>query len=71
MAQPTVEQARIAEGILTVELRTEQGIETDTAVADLNRLLVEAGVSVFSIEAERVSLEERFLEITSRLEVTG
>ena len=71
VAQPTVEQARITEGTLTVEFRTEQGIETDTAVADMNRLLVEAGVSVFSIEAERVSLEERFLEITSRLEVTG
>jgi len=54
-----------------VELGTERGSETDTAVADLNRLLVESGVSVFSIEAERVSLEERFLEITSRLEVTG
>ncbi len=61
----------MADGALIVSLRTEPGIDTDAAVADMNRLLVEAGVSVFTIEAERVSLEERFLEITSRLEVTG
>ncbi len=68
---PAVEQMRIADGTLMVALRTEPGTDTDDAVADMNRLLVEAGVSVFTIEAERVSLEERFLEITSRLEVTG
>jgi hypothetical protein len=50
---------------------TERDGDTDAAVADMNRILVEAGVSVYTIEAERVSLEERFLEITSRLEVTG
>ena len=71
IAHPAVEQVRTTEGTLMVELRTERGTETDKAVADMTRLLVEAGVSVFSIEAERVSLEERFLEITSRLEVTG
>jgi ABC-2 type transport system ATP-binding protein len=71
VAHPAVEQVRMAEGALIVSLRTEPGIDTDAAVADMNRLLVEAGVSVFTIEAERVSLEERFLEITSRLEVTG
>jgi len=70
-AHPAVNQVRTAGDTLIVELGTERGSETDTAVADLNRLLVESGVSVFSIEAERVSLEERFLEITSRLEVTG
>ena len=36
--------------------------------ADLNRALVEAGVTVYGIELTRPSLEERFLEITSRLE---
>jgi len=70
-AHPAVEQIQRTEDAIIVTIRTEPGTDTDTAVADMNRLLVEAGVSVFSIEAERVSLEERFLEITSRLEVTG
>jgi hypothetical protein len=39
-------------------------------VADLNRRLVAAGVAVYAIAAERVSLEERFLEMTSRLDMT-
>jgi hypothetical protein len=37
--------------------------------ADLNRRLVESGVAVYRLEPARVSLEERFLEITSRLGV--
>jgi ABC-2 type transport system ATP-binding protein len=43
-------------------------IDTDAAAAALNRRLVEAGVDVHRLEPERVSLERRFLEITSRLE---
>lgn len=35
--------------------------------AELNRFLVEAGFEVHRLEPSRVSLEERFLEITSRL----
>jgi ABC-2 type transport system ATP-binding protein len=70
-AHHAVEQIQRTEDAIIVTIRTEPSTDTDTAVADMNRLLVEAGVSVFSIEAERVSLEERFLEITSRLEVTG
>jgi ABC-2 type transport system ATP-binding protein len=70
-AHPSAGRVRTADGALVVELRTERGGDTDAAVADMNRILVEAGVSVYTIEAERVSLEERFLEITSRLEVTG
>jgi hypothetical protein len=38
------------------------------AAAAINRRLVEAGVAVHRLEPSRVSLEERFLEITSRLE---
>jgi ABC-2 type transport system ATP-binding protein len=38
------------------------------AVSDLNRALVEAGLSVNRLEPARASLEERFLEITTRLE---
>jgi ABC-2 type transport system ATP-binding protein len=37
-------------------------------VADLNRSLVEAGVSVNRLEPKHASLEQRFLEITTRLE---
>jgi len=70
-AHPAVEQIQRTDSAIIVAIRTEPSTDADTAVADLNRLLVEAGVSIFAIEAERVSLEERFLEITSRLEVTG
>jgi ABC-2 type transport system ATP-binding protein len=37
------------------------------AAAKINRALVEAGVEVYLLEPSRVSLEDRFLEITSRL----
>ena len=37
------------------------------AIADINRRLVEAGIAVHRIEPARVSLEERFLEVTSRI----
>jgi ABC-2 type transport system ATP-binding protein len=35
--------------------------------ADINQSLVEAGIAVHHLEAERASLESRFLEVTSRL----
>jgi ABC-2 type transport system ATP-binding protein len=38
------------------------------AVPDLNRSLVEAGVAVRRLEPQQASLEQRFLEITTRLE---
>jgi ABC-2 type transport system ATP-binding protein len=38
------------------------------AVADLNRRLVEAGIGVGRLEPQQASLEQRFLEITTRLE---
>jgi ABC-2 type transport system ATP-binding protein len=53
---------------VVVTLGTEPGVDVDNAVAEMNRRLVEASVPVYGIEAERVSLEERFLEMTSRLE---
>ena len=37
------------------------------AVADVTRRLVEAGVGVYRLEPARVTLEERFLAVTSRL----
>jgi ABC-2 type transport system ATP-binding protein len=53
-----------ADGLL-VRLSAEAGSDV---VADLNRRLVIAGVGVHRLELSRASLEERFLEITSRLE---
>jgi ABC-2 type transport system ATP-binding protein len=49
--------------------RVEGGlrVRSDNAAA-INRRLVEAGVDVHRLEPERISLERRFLEITSRLE---
>jgi ABC-type multidrug transport system ATPase subunit len=43
-------------------------IEDDATAAAVNRKLVEAGIDVHRLEPERVSLERRFLEITSRLD---
>lgn len=42
--------------------------EADRIIADINRELVSVGVSVFALSAERISLEARFLELTSRLQ---
>jgi ABC-2 type transport system ATP-binding protein len=41
------------------------------AIAEINRLLVESGISVFRLEEIQVSLESWFLEITSRLGETA
>ena len=38
------------------------------AVADLNRRLVQAGISVRRLDPAQASLEQRFLEVTTRLE---
>ena len=42
-------------------------IEAYATAGEINRLLVEAGVTVYRLEPARASLEERFLDITSRL----
>jgi ABC-2 type transport system ATP-binding protein len=42
--------------------------EARSVAADLNRRLVESGVDVFGIELPRATLEERFLEITHRMQ---
>ena len=42
-------------------------IEAYATAGEINRLLVDAGVTVYRLEPARASLEERFLEITSRL----
>jgi ABC-2 type transport system ATP-binding protein len=52
-------------GELRIRLASDE--HPQPAAATLNRRLVEAGFAVHLVEPSRVSLEERFLEITSRL----
>jgi len=61
--------ARIAveDGVLRVGLGGRISAVNE-AIADINRRLVEAGIPVYRLEPEHASLEQRFLEITSRLE---
>jgi ABC-2 type transport system ATP-binding protein len=40
----------------------------DATAAEINRLLVGSGIAVYRLEPEQASLEQAFLEITSRLE---
>jgi ABC-2 type transport system ATP-binding protein len=50
-------------------LRVTVSADADPAVAaEINRRLVAAGIAVHRLELSQASLEERFLEITSRLE---
>jgi ABC-2 type transport system ATP-binding protein len=50
-------------------LRVTVSADADPAVAaEINRRLVAAGIAVHRLELSHASLEERFLEITSRLE---
>ncbi len=60
---PAVAEAARANGGVRVVL----GDGSDAAIADINRRLVEAGIAVHRLEPARISLEERFLEVTSRL----
>jgi len=53
--------ARSSDGTLRVSLAG------GASAADVNRALVERGVAVHRLEPSRLSLEERFLELTSRL----
>jgi len=58
----------VADGL---RLTFHAGVDADPAVHDLNRRLVEAGIGVHRLETERISLEDRFLQITSRLGETA
>ena len=50
----------------------EEGLRVHTHEAALiNRRLVEAGIDVHRLEPERISLERRFLELTTRLEAAA
>lgn len=56
--------AAVDDDLLNVELRPEA---EEHAAAAVNRTLVEAGIDVHRLEPVEASLEQRFLEITSRL----
>ena len=59
---PTVTAvAHSSDGTLRVSL------SSGGSAADVNRALVERGIAVHRLEPSRLSLEERFLELTSRL----
>jgi len=61
-AHPSVERVLDDGASLRVSLRDSR------AVSELNRVLVEAGLSVNRLEPAHASLEQRFLEVTTRLE---
>src|SRR5438309_3310538 len=70
-AHPAVRSAgQTPEGI-RVTLRPDFPVAAEDAAADINRFLVEAGLAVHRVEPAPASLEERFLELTSRLGVAA
>src|SRR3954452_15095892 len=69
--RPAVQSATETPEGIRVTLRPGFPITVEEAAADINRFLVEAGIAVHRLESAHASLEERFLEITSRLGVTA
>jgi len=53
-------------GVFRIALHSD--VEAEAAAGDISRRLVLGGVAIRRFEPSRVSLEQRFLEITSRLE---
>jgi ABC-2 type transport system ATP-binding protein len=64
---PAVAAASLADGELRVTLVEVADDEGRASAAAVNRTLVEAGVAVHRLEPVEATLEQRFLEITSRL----
>ncbi len=52
----------------SLRIALAQGRPLEGAAADLNRVLVTAGIGVYRLEVQRASLEQLFFEITTRLE---
>ncbi|MDY6794785.1 MAG: ATP-binding cassette domain-containing protein [Actinomycetota bacterium] len=65
---PKVELMRREGDAIIVKVDAESAAVLDAVVADLNRRLVKSGISVYMVKIESISLEKRFLEVTSRLE---
>ena len=53
-----------------IRVTLRPGLDAEAAAGEVTRRLVEAGVDVRRVEPIRASLEQRFLEITTRLGVT-
>jgi ABC-2 type transport system ATP-binding protein len=67
---PQAAQARRSEGNLQVVLAVDAENSAPECAAAINSALVGAGLAVFRLEPVRQSLEQRFLEVTSRLSDT-
>jgi ABC-2 type transport system ATP-binding protein len=63
--------ASAATGPDGIRVRLKTDVEAEAAADDIGRRIVLAGLAIRRFEAARVSLEQRFLEITSRLEEAG
>jgi len=60
-------------GVVTRAVREKEGVlrvmpTPDTPVSELNRCLVAAGLAIERLEPVQATLEQRFLEITARME---
>jgi ABC-2 type transport system ATP-binding protein len=66
VSHPGVSQVTAEGDVLDVVLASGQ--ERNGTAAELNRMLVNAGIGVRRLEPRHASLEQMFLEITSRLE---
>src|ERR1700691_5966893 len=67
---PQAQQTRRSEGNLHVVLAVDADSSVAECSATINSALVAAGLAVFRLEPVRQSLEQRFLEVTSRLSDT-
>jgi ABC-2 type transport system ATP-binding protein len=66
-AHPIVRSVATTPAGIRVVVRPDSPVTGEDAAAELNRFLVQAGLAIHRVEPARASLEERFLEITSRL----
>jgi ABC-2 type transport system ATP-binding protein len=67
-AHPRASGVQQGDGAAIVEIDAATGADLDAVIADMNRRLVAAGIAVYALEPVKVSLERRFLEMTTRLE---
>jgi ABC-2 type transport system ATP-binding protein len=66
---PQVARTSISDGRVNVVLNATASRNVDAALAEINLLLVSSGVMVHLVSPSRVSLEDRFLQMTSNSEV--
>ena len=61
------QQVSVAPGTITARLGQQFLARPRGAVGEINRVLIEQGITVYRIDVDRGSLEQRFLDITSTL----